>query len=624
MNRSREGGVRALARAAVWSLVLCAMACTGQIQEREGAVHAAALEGELSVYVVDFPDGGSETRYALTTDDGEHVQVLFEREPETLLASGDRLRVLGRTLDAEYFDATGFELLEEARGDVGVSSEALTGNSVRTRSKLAVLLVHWGTPDSMTTTEIKNRLFTNANSTATYYRENSYGLVELTGDAFGWFQVPAMTGCNYNTLATAARDAARAAGVALDGYQQVLYYFPRTSQCEWSGLAYIGRPTAPQRDSFYNGASGCTVLAHELLHNFGARHSRSYECGSTALGGPSTCSYSEYGDPYDVMGGGCYHTNAYQKATQGWLGGCNGVTATADGSFSIVPTGVASNAVQLVRVPVSSALCPSGLSPCYYYLEYRQPVGLFDGAVPSSPVHSGVLLHVGGSTSFGTTGTIASPYLLDTTPASSSSDFRDAVLALGRTFDDGAGVRITVDALSSSSATVSVRFTNGGSGAAICADGTTFGAPPPPPPPPQPTCPSGTSGFGGHCYALSASAASYSSSRTACASRGASWRLATLESAEENTFVAGLTGNAEAYLGGTDATTEGAWTWEGSGVRFWNGGPTGAPVAGVYQRFMSGEPNGGSTHDCMRIVSGGSWRDNACSSSYRAVCESTP
>jgi hypothetical protein len=613
MTLSRVGGgVRALARVAVWSSVFCAMACTGQIEAGEGTVQVAALEGELSVYVVDFPDGASETRYALTTDSGEHVQVLFEREPETLLATGDRLRVLGRTLDAEYFDATGYELLEEARGEVAVSSHALTGNSVRTRSKLAVLLVHWGTPDSMTTTEIKNRLFTNANSTATYYRENSYGLVELTGDAFGWFQVPAMTSCNYTALATAARDAARAAGVALDSYQQVLYYFPRTSQCEWSGLAYIGRPTAPQRDSFYNGASGCTVLAHELLHNFGARHSRSYDCGSKALGGPSTCSYSEYGDPYDVMGGGCYHTNAYQKATQGWLGGCN------------VPTGAASNAVQLVRVPVSSTLCPSGLSPCYYYLEYRQPVGLFDGAAPTSPVHSGVLLHIGGNTSFGVTGTIAAPYMLDMTPASASSDFRDGVLALGRTFDDGAGVRITVDALSSSSATVSVRFANGGSGAPICADGTTFGAPPPPPPPPPGTCPSGTSAFGGHCYALSASAASYSSGSTACRNRGTTWRLATIESAEENTFVAGLTGSVEAYLGGTDATTEGAWTWQGSGIRFWNGGATGAPVAGVYQRFMSGEPNGGSTHDCMRIVSGGSWRDNSCSSSYRAVCESTP
>lgn len=624
MNRSRAMGMRALARTAVGSLVLCAMACTGQVQGGEGASDVAAIEGELSVYAVDFPDGASELRYALQTADGASLQVLFDREPATALASGDRLRVLGRTLDAEYFEATGYELLDQARGDVAVSSEALTGNSVRTRSRLAVLLVHWGTPDSMTTTEIKNRLFTNANSTATYYRENSYGLVDLTGDAFGWFQVPAMTGCNYTALATAARDAARAAGVALDGYQQVLYYFPRTSQCDWSGLAYIGRPTAPQRDSFYNGASGCTVLAHELLHNFGARHSRSYECGSTALGGPSACSYSEYGDPYDVMGGGCYHTNAYQKATQGWLGGCNGVTATADGAFSIVPTGAASNAVQLVRVPVSSALCPTGLSPCYYYLEYRQPIGLFDGATPSSPVHSGLLLHLGGSTSFGTTGTIASPYLLDATPASSSSDFRDAVLALGRTFDDGAGVRISVDALSSSAATVSVRFTNGGSGAAICADGTIFGAPPPPPPPPPGTCPSGTSAFGGHCYALSTSAASFTSNRTACSNRGSTWRLATIESAEENAFVASLTGAVEAYLGGTDAATEGAWIWEGSGVRFWNGGATGTPVTGVYQRFMSGEPNGGGSHDCMRIVSGGSWRDNACSSSLRAVCEATP
>jgi hypothetical protein len=44
-------------------------------------------------------------------------------------------------------------------------------------------------------------------------------------------------------------------------------------------------------------------------------------------------------------------------------------------------------------------------------------------------------------------------------------------------------------------------------------------------------------------------------------------------------------------------------------------------VTGVYANFVSGEPNGGSTHDCMRIVSGGSWRDNLCTANYRAVCE---
>jgi len=41
----------------------------------------------------------------------------------------------------------------------------------------------------------------------------------------------------------------------------------------------------------------------------------------------------------------------------------------------------------------------------------------------------------------------------------------------------------------------------------------------------------------------------------------------------------------------------------------------------MYANFVSGEPNGGATHDCMRIVSGGTWRDNSCSASYRAACE---
>lgn len=612
----------------VWLNLACVaaaftLACSAEIDrgdEAAGNEAASEIAGELSVYSIDYEAGGSETRYELQTERGARLELVFADEAPATLASGDRVRLRGRELGDGFFEVHGYELIAQARSDVAVSSQALTGNGVRTRSRLAVLLVHWGTPDTMTATNMQSRLFTNTNSTATFYRENSYGLVELSGDVFGWYQVPAMANCDYRTLATNARAAATSAGVALGNYNQVLYYFPRTTQCEWSGLAFIGRPTAPQRDSFYNGASGCTVLAHELLHNFGARHSRSYECGSTALGAPASCSYSEYGDPYDVMGGGCYHTNAYQKATQGWFGRCNAVTATADGAFSIVPTAQASEGVQLVRVPMSSTLCPTGLSPCYYYLEYRQPVGLFDGASTTSPVHTGVLLHIGGNADFIGASSTASPYLLDLTPGSQSNDFRDPVLALGRTWQDASGLSISVEALSASAANVRVRFPGGGSGAPVCADGSVYAGAPPPPPPPS-TCPAGTSAWGSRCYALSASAVTQSASNTACQQRGAGWSLATIESAAENQFVAGLAGTIEAWLGGGDGSSEGTWVWSATGARFWTGGATGAPVSGVYANFMSGEPNGGDTHDCMRIVSGGAWRDNSCSASYRAVCE---
>jgi hypothetical protein len=80
-------------------------------------------------------------------------------------------------------------------------------------------------------------------------------------------------------------------------------------------------------------------------------------------------------------------------------------------------------------------------------------------------------------------------------------------------------------------------------------------------------------------------------------------------------------GTSETWLGATDQAVEGAWRWQ-SGAQFWQGAASGTPVGNAFTRWLSGEPNGGDTSDCMRMVSGGSWRDVTCSSAYRAICES--
>jgi hypothetical protein len=69
------------------------------------------------------------------------------------------------------------------------------------------------------------------------------------------------------------------------------------------------------------------------------------------------------------MGSGCYHINAYQKAAQGWFGKCNNVTATANGTFDVVPTELASNGVQSLRIPMDVSLCPTGMTGGYCVCE---------------------------------------------------------------------------------------------------------------------------------------------------------------------------------------------------------------------------------------------------------------
>jgi hypothetical protein len=223
------------------------------------------------------------------------------------------------------------------------------------------------------------------------------------------------------------------------------------------------------------------VLNQELMHNFGAQHSHSYTCTGGSIAAPANCTFSEYGDPFDPMGNGCYHTNAYQKSAQGWYGGCNNVTATANGTFAIEPTESPSNSLQSLRIPIAASLCPTGVTSCYYMIEYRQPVGVIEGANSgTASVYTGVLVHVAPSVSFAGTGTspLKSPYLLDM--KTSTTTFTDAALQVGQTFTDPNGVSIKLTSRTSASAIVDVSFPAGGSGSPLCIDGSVYGAPPPP------------------------------------------------------------------------------------------------------------------------------------------------
>jgi hypothetical protein len=437
----------------------------GSVEEATGGV-----PGQLEVWIVDHEDGSSEMRYALRVDPDRALELEVSEEPPGL-ASGDRVVVFGTRL-GDRMVVDDIHLEETDDDGVGSREEALTGNGVRTRSRAAALLVHWDQPDGMTPQNLRNQLFSASGSTAQWHRENSFGQVEIDGDAFGWFRIAPPSGCDYRTIAARAQAAARNAGVNVDAYDHLLYYFPRTGVCGWGGLASVGRPFRPARDSWYNGRAGCVVLAHELLHNYGARHSRSYSCsGGRAMAGPASCSFHEYGDRFDVMGGGCFHTNSYQKSSQGWFGGCNVVTVHGDGTFDVEPTQTPSNGIQSLRIPVRGDLCPSEMSGCFYTVEYRQPQGRIEGANGGNThVYRGVLVHVVPPADFSGSTRPTHPYLLDMHPATRT--FEDAPLLPGEVFQDPAGVRVQVLSVDSRAARVRVELPGGGAGGAVCIDGS--------------------------------------------------------------------------------------------------------------------------------------------------------
>jgi hypothetical protein len=367
------------------------------------------------------------------------------------------------------------DLVEEQA--VAGSVQTLSDSQVRTQSRLAVLMVHFGAAPAITPDEIKQLIFTNPDSTAVWFKENSYGSFELTGDVFGWLQVPPMTDCNHEVLGANANQAARAAGLNLSSYEQIAYWFPYVEQCRWSGQAKIGRPNLPAGSVWWHGSNECSVLAHELMHTYGALHARSYDCGANAIGAPPSCTQSPTGDYYDPMGRGCYHTNAYQKAAQGWFAGCNVVTVFTDGIFEIAPLELPTDKPQALRIPMDKSLCPGGMFACYYYVEYRQPVGVFGSREWSGQPNGGVLIHVAAAADFSGRSATAGSFLIDTTPGSAEglADHRDAVLRPGFAFRDPKGVRIKLESHTTEAATISVSLPFAGTGERpACIDGSTL------------------------------------------------------------------------------------------------------------------------------------------------------
>ena len=63
------------------------------------------------------------------------------------------------------------------------------------------------------------------------------------------------------------------------------------------------------------------VVAHELSHNFGTHHASSLTCtsGGQPVSISSTCTVSEYGDPFDVMGNALRQMSACHKEQIGAL-----------------------------------------------------------------------------------------------------------------------------------------------------------------------------------------------------------------------------------------------------------------------------------------------------------------
>ncbi len=347
------------------------------------------------------------------------------------LKCGDRLRVRGVRAGGR---------VAAADGSIVGTALAATACTPAGPQNTAVLLVTFPgvAAPGITAQTVWDIFFgVSGRSVSNFWYEASYGQTTATGDVFGWYTLDAAYTCDeYHAM----RDAAiRAADPYVDftKYNRVFIIFPNPGSCGWAGLSTVGCGGLTTGDGSITASTswllatymssrdqGVKLATHEGGHGLGLAHASSRDFGAETLGPPGeTGTLSEYGDSFSTMGYWNFgHYAAPHKRRLSWLAdGPNILTVESSGRYTLQPIETSPAGVQALKVRRGTG------NNAWLWIEYRQPLGLYDSAIGAQPF-SGALIHYEDSITGGRT------HLLDFTAATSS--FSDPALPAGATWVD--------------------------------------------------------------------------------------------------------------------------------------------------------------------------------------------
>jgi Bacterial Ig-like domain (group 3) len=409
---------------------------------------AVQIEGTLLLAHLDFPDSGrGEYLYMLRDDAGRTTRLNLASDdgvaPGVRIAAQGTLSADGRSLDVSVLTITGAPA-PKARTEGQPIGQAITNNV------LVILLKFTDSPasDPFTQAQVQDVMTNATTGVAHYYSEVSYGQQILNITVTNWLvgrnpsthaPMPTPSGCDFDTMGSYGNTAAVDAGYT-GSYHNWFYVMPPNGACGFLGVSYIGGNTA-----WSNGVNDIKVYAHELGHNFGLYHAASLTCaGGASIGG--TCSSSEYGDPFDVMGNiSSMHFNSAQKAKLGWIPSSS-IKTQGSGfqQYSLDALEIGSGSTYAVNIPIAAN--PNRT----YWIEYRQPLGFDSALTPANASAAQIRVANPFETCTGCQIFLGLNFsddteLLDMTAGSTPGTFSDAGLSVGSTFIDSAyGITIQV------------------------------------------------------------------------------------------------------------------------------------------------------------------------------------
>jgi hypothetical protein len=326
--------------------------------------------------------------------------------------------------------------LEAAKKQVLIANSTWTETA---KKVLAVRLSYASAPTSYsyTLTQLTNLLVTSSNYVKTMsYRKTwllpSYATVDLPNDQAYYEQN------GPNAIVADTQAGLTSQGVNPANYDIIVHAHPQSGGANfgYAGLGVIGGGT-----TWINGTVDANVLTHEIGHNYGLGHAH-FWAGLTGMGSlgrtgndGAQVEHEEYGDPYDVMGGGplpAAHYGAHGKAALNWIEPKEVINVVTNGIYRVYRFDQIDARTNANTTLALKIVCPGGEE---YWVSHRK---LFTSNTSMS--RGAYLVRANGSADQG---------LIDATPLSKpnvvfGSDRDDAALAIGKPFVDSVGsVRIT-------------------------------------------------------------------------------------------------------------------------------------------------------------------------------------